>query len=86
MVGFEYEDDKIKSIFIEGDCRLSMVGCFLIEHNVKYEIMADTLSKLWQPVRGIFTKTLYDNLFLFWLFYEFDLNRFLEGSPWTFNR
>lgn len=44
------------------------------------------MASLWRPVRGLFVKELEVNRFLFQFFHEFDIQRVIDGSPWTFNR
>lgn len=58
-----------------------MFGRFLTEGMVNYEIMKDTLSKLWRLGKGICITKLEPNLFLFMFFHEFDMNWVIESGP-----
>ncbi|XP_030500236.1 uncharacterized protein LOC115715711 [Cannabis sativa] len=48
--------------------------------------MKHTLASLWQPGRGVFIKELEPNLYIFQFYHEVDIQRVVDGSPWTFNR
>uniref|UniRef100_A0A803Q8T4 DUF4283 domain-containing protein n=1 Tax=Cannabis sativa TaxID=3483 RepID=A0A803Q8T4_CANSA len=48
--------------------------------------MQNTLASLWQPGKGMFVKELEPNLYVFQFYHEIDIQRVIEGSPWTFNR
>ncbi|XP_060972000.1 uncharacterized protein LOC115703869 [Cannabis sativa] len=48
--------------------------------------MQNKIATLWQPGRGLYVKELDSNLFLFQFYHEVDIERVIEGSPWTFDR
>uniref|UniRef100_A0A803PWA8 Uncharacterized protein n=1 Tax=Cannabis sativa TaxID=3483 RepID=A0A803PWA8_CANSA len=48
--------------------------------------MQHTMASLWQPGKGMFVKELQTNLYLFQFYHEADIERVIEGSPWTFNK
>ncbi|WOG87678.1 hypothetical protein DCAR_0206909 [Daucus carota subsp. sativus] len=48
--------------------------------------MQHTLASLWKPGKGVYIKTVEANLFIFQFYHAIDLNRVIEGSPWSFNR
>uniref|UniRef100_A0A803NWD5 Reverse transcriptase domain-containing protein n=1 Tax=Cannabis sativa TaxID=3483 RepID=A0A803NWD5_CANSA len=48
--------------------------------------MQNKMATLWQPGRGLYVKELYLNLYLFQFYHEVDIERVVEGSPWTFDR
>uniref|UniRef100_A0A803PDL7 Reverse transcriptase domain-containing protein n=1 Tax=Cannabis sativa TaxID=3483 RepID=A0A803PDL7_CANSA len=78
-VGGLEEDDGI-------DPRWCLVGRFLSTRMVDFDIMQNNLAALWQPEMGMFVKLLQPNLYLFQFYHEVDIQRVMEGSPWTFNR
>ncbi|XP_060963951.1 uncharacterized protein LOC133033270 [Cannabis sativa] len=41
---------------------------------------------LWQPGMGMYVKELNPNLFLFQFYHEVDIQRVIDGSPWTYDR
>uniref|UniRef100_A0A803QF05 Zinc knuckle CX2CX4HX4C domain-containing protein n=1 Tax=Cannabis sativa TaxID=3483 RepID=A0A803QF05_CANSA len=48
--------------------------------------MQNKMAQLWQPGRGMYVKELENNLYLFQFYHEVDIERVMEGSPWTFDR
>lgn len=43
------------------------------------------LENLWHPHCGVTISELGEKRYLFRFYYEIDFDRFLQGSPWTFN-
>lgn len=83
------EDDNVneqgKAQFV-CDAKLCLVGRFLTEGIMDFQAIQQTLAALWRPGKGVYIKELDVNLFLFQFYHEIDINRVIEGSPWTFNR
>uniref|UniRef100_A0A803PKE1 RNase H type-1 domain-containing protein n=1 Tax=Cannabis sativa TaxID=3483 RepID=A0A803PKE1_CANSA len=48
--------------------------------------MQNILASLWQPGMGMFVKQLDNNQFLFQFFHEIDIQRVINGIPWTYDR
>lgn len=71
---------------LTGDPKLCLVGKFLTEGVFDFTAMQHTLAALWKPGKGVYIKTIEANLFLFQFYHVIDLNRVVEGSPWSFNR
>lgn len=69
-----------------GDPKLCLVGKFLTEGVFDFTAMQHTLATLWKPGKGVYIKAVEANLFLFQFYHVIDLNRVIEGSPWSFNR
>ncbi|KAK1380443.1 CCHC-type domain-containing protein [Heracleum sosnowskyi] len=44
------------------------------------------MASLWRPGRGMYVKDLGSNRYIFQFYHELDINRVMEGSPWTFGR
>ncbi|XP_030479412.2 uncharacterized protein LOC115696660 [Cannabis sativa] len=70
----------------EFDDRWCLVGRFLTERTIDFQAMQHKMASLWRPVRGLFVKELDPNRFLFQFYHEMDIERVIEGSPWTFDR
>lgn len=68
------------------NAKLCLVGRFLTEGVLDFQAMQQTLAALWRPGKGVYIRELDVNLFMFQFYHEIDINRVLEGSPWTFNR
>ncbi|XP_062086519.1 uncharacterized protein LOC133792629 [Humulus lupulus] len=68
------------------DARWCLVGKLLGGRVADFDALKNVLASLWRPVKGMFVKQLEPNRFLFQFCHEIDINRVLEGSPWTFNR
>ncbi|KAF4350690.1 hypothetical protein G4B88_015414 [Cannabis sativa] len=79
---FEFEESKTEVTNTE----LCIVGRFLTARAIDYDVMRHMMASLWQPGKGMYVKQLESNRFLFQFYHEIDLNRVIEGSPWTFNR
>lgn len=63
-----------------------MVARFLLEGNVDFPAMQQTMTALWKPGTGVYMKELEINLYLFQFYHEVDVKRVMDGSPWSFNR
>uniref|UniRef100_A0A803PR19 Reverse transcriptase domain-containing protein n=1 Tax=Cannabis sativa TaxID=3483 RepID=A0A803PR19_CANSA len=79
---FEFEESEVEITNAE----LCIVGRFLTARAIDYDVMRHIMASLWQPGKGMYVKQLESNRFLFQFYHEIDLNRVIEGSPWTFNR
>ncbi|KAH1045669.1 hypothetical protein J1N35_036453 [Gossypium stocksii] len=47
--------------------------------------MRSGMANLWHPLRGVQISNLGDKRFLFQVFHKMDIDRVLNGDPWTFN-
>ncbi|KAM6543681.1 hypothetical protein CsatB_008128 [Cannabis sativa] len=88
-----HDDDEEGLIFEAGadglaeiDDRWLLVGRFLTNRAIDFQAMQNKIATLWQPGRGLYMKELDSNLFLFQFYHEVDIERVIEGSPWTFDR
>lgn len=70
----------------ELNLRWCLIGRLLNNRPVDFEALRNVLAALWRPVKGLFVKELEVNHFLFQFFHELDIQRVMEGTPWTFNR
>lgn len=91
-ISFEEEESCGISYEAEGsieggiDARWCLVGRFLSERVIDFEKMQHSMAALWKPGRGVYIKSLEPNLFLFQFYHDVDINRVIEGSPWTYDR
>uniref|UniRef100_A0A803NYV8 DUF4283 domain-containing protein n=1 Tax=Cannabis sativa TaxID=3483 RepID=A0A803NYV8_CANSA len=68
------------------DEKWCIVGRFLTERAIDFDVMRHMMASLFQPGKGMYVKELKPNRYLFQFYHEIDLERVIEGSPWTFNR
>ena len=74
------EDDPLLESRNEGNQQyeLCLVGRFLTDHIIN-------LLGLWRPGRGVRIQSIDHERFLVQFFHPVDIERVLEGAPWTFN-
>ncbi|KAF4376444.1 hypothetical protein G4B88_000132 [Cannabis sativa] len=70
----------------EFDVRWSLVGKLLIGRISNYKVFQNMIADLWKPGKGMTVKILEQNRFLFQFYHEIDIQRVINGSPWTFDR
>lgn len=72
----------------QGDyvAELGLVGRFLSEGVIDFPSMPQTMAALWRLGKGVYIKEVDVNLYVFQFYHEIDINRVIEGSPWSFNR
>ncbi|KAM6575647.1 hypothetical protein CsatA_023974 [Cannabis sativa] len=90
---FQIEEEDLEAVLVsagdgeEGiDDRWCLVGKFLSNRIIDFEKMQNILASLWQPGMGMFVKQLDTNRFLFQFYHEVDIQRVINGSPWTYDR
>ncbi|MBA0615717.1 hypothetical protein Godav_015832, partial [Gossypium davidsonii] len=64
---------------------LSLVGCFLTASIIHYPAMKSTMANLWHLVKGVQIRDLGEKRYLFKFFHIIDMERVINGAPWTFN-
>ncbi|KAF4387554.1 hypothetical protein F8388_011702 [Cannabis sativa] len=85
----EEEDDiitlgqSIQKVDEGVDTRWCLVGTFVQDHQMDFDTIQHQLASLWKPGMGMFCKELGQNRYLFQFFHDVDINRVIEGSPWT---
>lgn len=70
----------------EIDTRWCLVGKFLTDSPIDFQVMQHKMASLWRPGKGLYVKQIESNRFLFQFYHEVDIKRVMEGSPWTFGR
>ncbi|XP_057793291.1 uncharacterized protein LOC131009908 [Salvia miltiorrhiza] len=63
---------------------LCLVGRFLTEQPINFNLMRSRLASIWRPGKGVFMKDIGGGRFIFQFFHEVDLVRVYEGGPWAF--
>ncbi|XP_057791346.1 uncharacterized protein LOC131008489 [Salvia miltiorrhiza] len=85
----EGEDDELLlEDEITGDSSVSadlcLVGRFITDQPVNFNLMRSRLASIWRPGKGVFMKDIGEGRFIFQFFHEVDLKRVFEGGPWSF--
>lgn len=65
---------------------LTLVGQFVTEKTIKFNVMRDTMASTWRPGKGVNIMEVSMNLYLFQFFHEVDMNRILDDGPWSFEQ
>ncbi|XP_058761828.1 uncharacterized protein LOC131635240 [Vicia villosa] len=64
---------------------LCLVGSLLTSKPVRFNVLRDRLSELWQPGQGVEISKMAENKFLFQFYHMWDLERIFQGGPWLFD-
>lgn len=64
---------------------LWLVGRLLTDRSINFGAMKNRLADVWRPVKGVLIREIESQRYLFQFFHEFDMDRILEGGPWTFD-
>lgn len=81
----EYANEDIVSNQPETEeLKFFLVGFFLTDSRIPYEIMCDTLSSLWKSSKGLCTCKVPNDRFSFQFFHKLNFRRIVDGGPWTF--
>ncbi|KAF4399186.1 hypothetical protein G4B88_023780 [Cannabis sativa] len=68
------------------DTRWCLVGKLLTGRVSDFNVFQNMMAFLWQLGMGMYVKELNPNLFLFQFYHEIDIQRVIDGSPWTYDR
>ena len=81
------EDEELTLAGGEGGWKydLCLVGRFLTDRSVNPNVMKHRLADLWKPRKGVSIQSITQDCLLIRFFHQVDLERVLEGAPWTFN-
>lgn len=63
-----------------------LIGRFLTEKNINFNAMQNVMASLWRPKEGMEIHDLGDHRFSFVFFHKLDLQKVIEGGPWTFEQ
>ncbi|MBA0786606.1 hypothetical protein Gotri_026811, partial [Gossypium trilobum] len=77
---FKEETGLAKSTF-----EYCIMGCFLTASVVHFQVMRNTMANLRRPLGGVTILDLGEKRYLFKFYNPLDLDRVINGTPWTFN-
>ncbi|XP_019158886.1 PREDICTED: uncharacterized protein LOC109155714 [Ipomoea nil] len=61
-----------------------MVGRFLTDRTIKFDVMRQVMASVWRPLMGIQVAEIQPNLYLFTFYHDTDLAYVLDNGPWAF--
>ncbi|KAL8548640.1 hypothetical protein ACS0TY_007795 [Phlomoides rotata] len=84
------EDDELELEF--GDSSLAtlglmefcLVGHFLTEQPINFNLMKSRMAYVWRPKMGLFAKDIGAGRYVFQFFHRMDMKQIEDGSPWFF--
>ncbi|KAL8512896.1 hypothetical protein ACS0TY_019156 [Phlomoides rotata] len=66
------------------DNQLCLVGRFLSEQPINFNLLKNRIASVWRPTKGVNIKNIGEGRLLFQFYHSADLQRVLDGSPWSF--
>ncbi|MBA0733957.1 hypothetical protein Gogos_017918 [Gossypium gossypioides] len=66
------------------DLQFCLVGSCLTNSVVHFPSLRNTLVDLWHPIEGVTIMDLREKHYMFKFFYVVDMNRVVDGIPWSF--
>ncbi|KAL8489567.1 hypothetical protein ACS0TY_025471 [Phlomoides rotata] len=78
VIGFENLDVNPE------ENQLCLVGRFISEQPVNFNLLKSRIAGVWRPQKGVNIKNIGEGRILFQFFHSADLQRVLDGSPWSF--
>ncbi|MBA0707110.1 hypothetical protein Golax_019187 [Gossypium laxum] len=92
MAGLNINDGKEEVLSLQIDVgsqtvtyELCLVGCFLTANMVHFSAIKNIMANLWHPLGGVQISDLRERRYLFKFYHEIDIERVINGTPWTFN-
>uniref|UniRef100_A0A7C8ZPI5 DUF4283 domain-containing protein n=1 Tax=Opuntia streptacantha TaxID=393608 RepID=A0A7C8ZPI5_OPUST len=74
----EIEDEE------KSELSLCLIGKLWTKRRFNSNAFMNTITKVWNPIRGVEAKEIDTNLFLFQFYHWKDLDKVVEGEPWFF--
>ncbi|XP_057770775.1 uncharacterized protein At4g02000-like [Salvia miltiorrhiza] len=82
------DDELILDDDITGESSVSvdlcLVGRFLTDQPINFNLMRSRLASIWRPGKGVFMKDIGQGRFIFQFFHELDLLWVYDGGSWSF--
>ncbi|VFQ84297.1 unnamed protein product [Cuscuta campestris] len=86
------EEEEGLSFALEGGLQIpvddfrtwTVVGRFLTNKPIKFDIMQQVLASVWRPAMGVRFRQGEGGLFWFYFYHEKDAKRIIEEGPWSF--
>ncbi|KAL8531535.1 hypothetical protein ACS0TY_008217 [Phlomoides rotata] len=66
------------------DNQLCLVGRFLSEQPINFNLLKSRIAGVWRPQKGVNIRNIGEGRLLFQFYHSADLQRVLDGSPWSF--
>lgn len=63
-----------------------LVGKFLTDKNINFQVMKNLMASLWRPREGMEFHDMGDMKYSFIFFHKLDMQKVLEGGPWSFEQ
>ncbi|XP_074323435.1 uncharacterized protein LOC141660354 [Apium graveolens] len=63
-----------------------LIGRFLTEKNINFQVMKNVLASIWRPREGMDFYDLGGLRYSFIFYHALDLQKVIEGGPWTFEQ
>lgn len=63
-----------------------LIGRFLTDKNINSQAMQNVLASIWRPKEGVEIHDLGGQRYSFVFFHVLDLQKVLDGGPWTFEQ
>lgn len=60
-----------------------LIGSFLTEKNINFQAMKNVLASIWRPREGMEIHDLGDRRYSFIFYHALDLQKVIDGGPWT---
>ncbi|KAL8548212.1 hypothetical protein ACS0TY_007510 [Phlomoides rotata] len=87
-------EDKEEELLVESShgmggatvVEFSVVGRFVTDQPIPFNLMKARMASIWNPKKGVHMKEIGEGRFLFQLFHHLDVNRVMDGSPWSFGK
>jgi len=76
----EIEDEE------KSELALCLIGKLWTKRRFNSNAFMNTITKVWNPIRGVEAKEIDTNLFLFQFYHWKDLDKVVEGEPWFFDK
>lgn len=84
------EDEEAEGIVVGAEKRrhhqqnFVLIGKFLTEKNINFQAMQNVLPSLWRPKEEVEIHDLGGRKYSFVFYHILDIQKVLEGGPWTF--
>ncbi|XP_074360862.1 uncharacterized protein LOC141701122, partial [Apium graveolens] len=63
-----------------------LVGKFLTEKTINFQAMQNLTASLWRPREGMEVHSMRDLKYLFVFYHKMDVQKVIEGGPWSFEQ
>ncbi|KAL8551821.1 hypothetical protein ACS0TY_000757 [Phlomoides rotata] len=68
-----------------GDLDFYLVGRFLTDKDYNFNIMKNRMAAIWKSNKGVLFKNIGNGRMLVQFFHRLDINRVMDGGPWSFD-